>query len=111
MRRRGLRTRGVAPNRPSRVDVGLPEGVTVFCCFNGAHKIHPFTFDRWLTILARVPGSVLWLLSSNEATNTRLQSYAAARGIAKERLVFAQKLANAHHLARYALGSADVRRA
>ena len=98
-----LRTRGVAPNRPSRADVGLPEDATVFCCFNGAHKIHPFTFDRWLAILARVPGSVLWLLGSNEATNARLQSYAAAGGIAKERLVFAQKLANPHHLARYPL--------
>jgi predicted O-linked N-acetylglucosamine transferase (SPINDLY family) len=46
---------------------------------------------------------VLWLLSSGDATNERLRSYAAARGIAKERLVFAEKLANAHHLARYTL--------
>ncbi|MES1174023.1 MAG: hypothetical protein ABUL62_06810 [Myxococcales bacterium] len=98
-----LRTRSVGPHGPSRADVGLPEEAMVFCCFNGAHKIHPFTFDRWLTILARVPGSVLWLLSSNDATNARLQSYAAARGIAKERLVFAQKLANPQHLARYTL--------
>ncbi len=98
-----LRTRGVAPNSPSRADVGLPEAATVFCCFNGAHKIHPFMFERWLMILARVPGSVLWLLGSNDATNERLRNYAAARGIAKERLVFAQKLANPHHLARYAL--------
>ncbi len=98
-----LRQRGVAPNPPARADLGLPEGATVFCCFNGVHKIHPFTFDRWLTILARVPGSVLWLLGSNDATNERLRGYAAQRGIAKERLVFAQKLANPHHLARYAL--------
>ncbi|MEO6603202.1 MAG: glycosyl transferase, partial [Polyangiaceae bacterium] len=98
-----LRTRGVAPNRPTRAEVGLPQDATVFCCFNGVHKIHPFTFDRWLTILARVPGSVLWLLGSNDATNARLQSYAATHGIAKDRLVFAQKLANPHHLARYAL--------
>jgi predicted O-linked N-acetylglucosamine transferase (SPINDLY family) len=98
-----LRTRGVAPDRPSRADVGLPENAMVFCCFNGAHKIHPFTFDRWLTILARVPGSVLWLLGSNDTTNARLQGYAATRGIEKERLVFAQKLANPYHLARYTL--------
>jgi predicted O-linked N-acetylglucosamine transferase (SPINDLY family) len=98
-----LRTRSVAQHTPTRADVGLPEGATVFCCFNGVHKIHPFTFERWLAILARVPGSVLWLLGSNEATNERLRSYAAERGIEKERLVFAQKLANPFHLARYAL--------
>ncbi len=98
-----LRARTVAPHAPTRTEVGLPENATVFCCFNGAHKIHPFTFDRWLSILARVPSSVLWLLGSNDATNERLRSYAAQRGIAKERLVYAQKLTNPFHLARYAL--------
>ncbi len=98
-----LRTRTVAQHAPTRTEVGLPENAMVFCCFNGVHKIHPLTFDRWLAILARVPNSVLWLLGSNEATNERLRSYAAQRGIAGERLVFAQKLANAFHLARYAL--------
>jgi predicted O-linked N-acetylglucosamine transferase (SPINDLY family) len=97
------RTRAVAQHTPTRAQVGLPENATVFCCFNGVHKIHPFMFERWLAILARVPGSVLWLLGSNEATNERLRSYAAERGIAKERLIFAQKLANPFHLARYAL--------
>ncbi|HEX3850153.1 MAG TPA: hypothetical protein VHW01_04255 [Polyangiaceae bacterium] len=101
-----LRGRSVAPHAPTRAEVGLPENATVFCCFNGVHKIHPFTFDRWLSILARVPGSVLWLLGSNDATNERLRSYAAQRGIAKERLVYAQKLTNPFHLARYAL--ADI---
>lgn len=98
-----LRARGLAPQRPTRGEVGLPEDATVFCCFNGAHKIGPATFERWLSILARVPGSVLWLLGSNDPTNERLRSYAAERGIDRERLVFAQKLANPFHLARYPL--------
>jgi predicted O-linked N-acetylglucosamine transferase (SPINDLY family) len=98
-----LRARSLAPQRPTRSEVGLPEHATVFCCFNGVHKLSPFTFERWLSILARVPESVLWLLGSTDATNERLRSYAAERGIAKERLVFAQKLANPFHLARYAL--------
>lgn len=75
----------------------------VYCCFNGAHKIHRFTFERWLAVLSRVPGSVLWLLGSNEATNERLRAYAEQCGVAKERLIFAQKLANPLHLARYGL--------
>lgn len=97
------RRRLVAPQKPSRREAGLPENGMVYCCFNGAHKISRFTFDRWLMILARVPGSVLWLLSSTEATNARLRDYAAQRGIAPERLIFAAKLANPFHLARYAL--------
>jgi predicted O-linked N-acetylglucosamine transferase (SPINDLY family) len=98
-----LRARRLAEHVPTRSEVGLPEDATVFCCFNGAHKIHPFTFERWLSILARVPGSVLWLLGGSDKTNERLRDYAATRRIDRERIVFAQKLANPHHLARYAL--------
>lgn len=97
------RTRSVLQETPSRADVGLPEKGMVYCCFNGTHKISQFTFDRWLMIVARVPGSVLWLLGSTETTNERLRDYAARRGVARERLVFAEKLANPAHLARYTL--------
>ena len=97
------RARAVAPARPSRAQAGLPAEGTVFCCFNGVHKVTRFTFDRWLRVLAEVPGSVLWLLSSTEPTHQRLRTHAASRGIAPERLVFADKLANPAHLARYPL--------
>jgi predicted O-linked N-acetylglucosamine transferase (SPINDLY family) len=98
-----LRQRNVAATRPSRREVGLPENGFVYCCFNGTHKLSRFTFERWLLILSRVPESVLWLLGSTEATNERLRDYAAQRGIARERVVFADKLANPFHLARYEL--------
>ena len=97
------RNRTVSSPKPTRGDVGLPENAMVYCCFNGTHKIHRFTFDRWLMILAQVPGSVLWLLGGAEATTKRLRAYAGERGIAGERLVFADKLANPAHLARYDL--------
>lgn len=97
------RQRIVSPQPLSRQDFGLPENQTVYCCFNGAHKITRFTLERWLMILGMVPGSVLWLLSGTPATNERLRQYAAQRGVAPERLVFAEKMAHAHHLARYAL--------
>jgi predicted O-linked N-acetylglucosamine transferase (SPINDLY family) len=96
------RKRPVA-KRPSRAEAGLPENAFVYCCFNGAHKINRFTYDRWLLILARVPNSVLWLLSNTETTDKRLRDYAAKQGIAPERIIFAQKLANPFHLARYPL--------
>jgi predicted O-linked N-acetylglucosamine transferase (SPINDLY family) len=93
----------VAERQPTRREAGLPESAMVYCCFNGAHKISQFTFDRWLMILARVPGSVLWLLGSTEAASARLRQHAAQRGVAPERVIFADKLANPHHLARYTL--------
>ncbi len=97
------RNRVIAETRPSRAEAGLPETGTVFCCFNGSHKITRFTFDRWLAILAGVPGSVLWLLTGSETANARLKAAAAEAGIAPERIVFAPKVANPDHLARYPL--------
>ncbi|WP_395645623.1 N-acetylglucosamine transferase [Terricaulis sp.] len=97
------RNRLVAPQTPSRSSMGLPEDAFVFCCFNAAHKITRFSFDRWMEILRRTPGSVLWLLDYNGETNARLRAAADAAGVDGQRLVFAQKIANAHHLARYPL--------
>lgn len=97
------RKRVVADITPTRRDAGLPDDAFVYCCFNGTHKIARFTFERWLAILGRVPGSVLWLLDASVETKARLAQYAADKGVAKERIVFAPKLQNAHHLARYAL--------
>jgi predicted O-linked N-acetylglucosamine transferase (SPINDLY family) len=97
------RKRQVSDRTPSRSEMGLPEAATVYCCFNGVHKITRFTFDRWMTILSRVPDSVLWLLAGSDAANERLKLHAMERGIAAERLIFAGKMANSEHLARYVL--------
>jgi predicted O-linked N-acetylglucosamine transferase (SPINDLY family) len=97
------RRRIVADTRPSRAEAGLPEEGFVFCCFNGAQKFTRFTFERWMAILKQVPGSVLWLLSGGAETDERLRDYAEQLGVARERIVIAPKLANAHHMARYPL--------
>jgi predicted O-linked N-acetylglucosamine transferase (SPINDLY family) len=97
------RQRALSPRRPSRAEAGLPENAMVYCCFNGTHKINRFTFDRWLMILAATPGSVLWLLAGPATTNDRLRAHAVERGVAPERLVFAERASNPEHLARYPL--------
>jgi predicted O-linked N-acetylglucosamine transferase (SPINDLY family) len=97
------RRRKVSDVVPTRAEAGLPEDGFVFCCFNGTQKITRFVFDRWIEILKRTPGSVLWLLDNNPETNGRLRDAAEARGVDRTRLVFAQKLQNAFHLARYRL--------
>lgn len=81
----------------------MPENAFVFCCFNAPHKISRFTWKRWMEILNRVPNSVLWLLDGPQTTMERLHQMAAEVGIPKERIIFAPKLRNADHLARYPL--------
>jgi len=87
----------------TRAQEGLPAQGFVFCCFNGSYKIGPATFDQWMRILARVPGSVLWLLEDNPTAAANLNRQAALRGIAPERLVFAGRVPLADHLARQRL--------
>jgi len=97
------RKRVVAPNRPTRAEARLPEDAFVYCSLNGMQKLTPLTFDRWARILTGVPDSVLWLLTGTEQTNERVRLEAKARGVAPERIVFADKMPNPQHLARYPL--------
>jgi len=91
---------------PSRAQLGLPEHGTVYCCFNRSYKIERQTFAAWMRILSAVPGSVLWLLWSNAATESRLREAASLAGVDPMRLVFAQRTAKPKHLARH--GVADL---
>ncbi|WP_374472509.1 N-acetylglucosamine transferase [Phenylobacterium sp.] len=97
------RKRKVDERRPTRAEAGLPDDAFVFCCFNGVQKFTRFTVQRWMEILKRVPNSVLWLLESIPATQQRLRDFAEANGVAASRLVFAPKMHNHQHLARYPL--------
>ena len=97
------RHRILADTSPTRADVGLPDDAFVFCCFNGAQKFTRFTVDRWLEIMRRTPGSVLWLLENNADINDRLQDYAEGNGVDRDRIVWAPKQLNAFHLSRYPL--------
>jgi predicted O-linked N-acetylglucosamine transferase (SPINDLY family) len=97
------RKRVIASEPPSRDEAGLPEDRFVYCCLNGCQKLTPEVFGSWLTILQQVPESVLWLLSGGAGADTRLREIAAASGVAAERLIFADKMPNPQHLARYQL--------
>ena len=78
----------------------------MFCCFNQSYKISPREWTIWMRVLDRVPASVLWLLRTNPWAADNLRREAQARGIAPERLVFADPLPQAEHLAR--IGHADL---
>jgi predicted O-linked N-acetylglucosamine transferase (SPINDLY family) len=97
------RKRMIASERPDRHSVGLPENAFVYCCFNGTQKISRFSFGRWLETLRCVPDSVLWLLDTAEETKRCLGELAEQGGVDPTRLIYAPKLQNAFHLARYPL--------
>lgn len=78
----------------------LPADAFVFCCFNNTHKITPEVFASWMRILRQTPGSVLWLLKTNDAARENLLAHAVRAGIARDRLVFAPFLPEAEHLER-----------
>lgn len=95
------------PAPPSRADEGLPEDALVFCSFNQIFKLTPQLWDDWCHILQAVPGSVLWLAPpGSETTAQSLRDETARRGVAPERLVFAERRPLAVHQARIAL--ADI---
>jgi protein O-GlcNAc transferase len=96
------RKRAIAPRPLSRRDVGLPEQGFVFCCFNDTAKITAQVFNLWMRLLARTPGSVLWLLGGNDVAVANLRREAGERGVDPERLIFAPFTRPQDHLARHA---------
>lgn len=94
-------TREISDRPMHRSNAGLPEDAFVFCCFNSNYKITPVEFDIWMQLLHHVEGSVLWLLKSNQWSNTNLRLETERRGISADRLIFAEKVPHAEHLARH----------
>jgi predicted O-linked N-acetylglucosamine transferase (SPINDLY family) len=93
----------IAPRIPERAEARLPQDAFVFCSFNSCYKITPEVFDIWMRLLARVEGSVLWLLEANPAAVRNLQREAAHRGVDPERLIFASARPHAEYLAQHRL--------
>lgn len=100
------RKRLLVTERPPRHVYGLPDEGFVFCCFNANNKIGPRIFDVWMRLLEATPGSVLWLLASNERAPDNLRKEAASRGVDPARLVFAPRVKMEEHLVR--MGHGDL---
>jgi predicted O-linked N-acetylglucosamine transferase (SPINDLY family) len=101
------RQRAIGP-RPTRAEAGLPEEGFVFCSFNQPYKITPFMFDLWCQLLREVPGSVLWLLQPNLVAQNNLWREGLARGVARNRIMFAPILPLEKHLGRLQLADLCV---
>lgn len=90
--------------RPTRAAAGLPERGSVFCSFNQTFKLNAQIASIWARLLSATPGSVLWLLDpGSERTRTNLHAFFDTKGVARERVIFAPRLAPHAHLARLQL--------
>ena len=89
-------------NAGSRADHGLPDDGLVLASFVNNYKIDPILFDAWMGVLRDVPGSVLWLLRSNQAAEDNLRREAALRDVDPNRLIFDGKRPKPDHIARLA---------
>ncbi|CAM9400208.1 unnamed protein product [Chrysoparadoxa australica] len=89
---------------------GLPEDAVVFVNFNKADKMEPESFTSWMRIMARVPGSVLWLLGSSKhrskasVSRAHLAATAQACGVAPARLVWSEHVDKPRHIQRHLAG-------
>lgn len=93
----------INPDPISRANFGLPDHAFVFCCFCMNYKIDAPVLDAWTAILRQVPNAVLWLYRTHPAAADNLYREFAARGIGRDRVIFADRLAKAGHLARHRL--------
>ncbi len=84
-------------------DVGLPEKSFVFCSFNQGYKIEATVFNSWIHILKNVTDSVIWLLKADDLMTHNLKQSAEEKGVDPSRLIFANSIPIADHLARLKL--------
>lgn len=88
---------------------GGDTGVVVFATFSNWQKIDPRIFSVWMTILTRVPNSVLWFLRfpGHDAATRNLRQEAKAHGVDGDtRLVFSNMVSWITHT--YAKRAADI---
>ena len=97
------RKRYITEESFTRDQCGLPQNDFVYCCFNNNYKITPWIFDSWMRILSRVDDSVIWLLEDNKTAAKNLRKEAQQRSIDASRLIFAERMPLADHLARHRL--------
>jgi predicted O-linked N-acetylglucosamine transferase (SPINDLY family) len=95
----------IPSNKPfARADFGLPEGATVFCCFNNSYKFNPPRVASFAKILKQTPNSVMWITENNASFKINLLAEFEKLGIPENRIIFAGRVdAMADHLARYRL--------
>lgn len=91
-------------NLPDRASENLPPSGFVFSCFNNSYKISPEIFSTWMSLLKKVPDSILWLSRPSDIAATNLRSAAKSSGVDPNRIIFANRVPSRKmHLSRLRL--------
>ncbi|XP_033116203.1 UDP-N-acetylglucosamine--peptide N-acetylglucosaminyltransferase 110 kDa subunit-like isoform X2 [Anneissia japonica] len=85
---------------------GLPDDAIVYCNFNQLYKIDPSTLSMWVSIIQKVPNSVLWLLRFPAVGEAHLTATAQQMGLPAGRVIFSNVAPKEEHVRRGQL--ADV---
>ena len=86
---------------------GLPasDDAVVMCNFNTIDKLEQQVFSVWMSILSRVPNSVLWVLAPKGKTGVEVRSNflkeASHFRVDKRRIIVARRVPKFEHLDRY----------
>jgi predicted O-linked N-acetylglucosamine transferase (SPINDLY family) len=99
----GIRNKSYKFN--SRTDLGLPEDVFIYCCFNSNYKITETIFNSWANILRRTNDSALWLFLDDAEAKKHIYNKLDLLGISRQRVIFADKLNYSDHLSRLRLAN------
>jgi predicted O-linked N-acetylglucosamine transferase (SPINDLY family) len=85
----------------TRQELGLPPQGFIFCCYNTLYKLQPTTFQTWMRILRRVPGSTLFICSDDAAAKHNLLDATRRSAVASDRIVFGKRLKREDYHARF----------
>jgi protein O-GlcNAc transferase len=93
----------LAASTPPRERLGLDQDSVVFAAFNAPWKFNAPVFDAWARVLASAPRSELWLLarSDDDPMIANVVRELGGRGVARPRIVFANRCAEPDYLALY----------
>ncbi|MGV8936972.1 MAG: hypothetical protein ACOH2J_07590 [Allorhizobium sp.] len=96
----------VLPEAATRASLGLPEEAFIIASFNGVRKITPRTARLWASVLAAIPGSVLWMMCGDAGAQANFSAFMAGLGLDPQRILYAPRADYAEHVSR--LQAADI---
>jgi predicted O-linked N-acetylglucosamine transferase (SPINDLY family) len=85
----------------TRQELGLPPQGFIFCCYNTLYKLQPNTFQTWMRILRRVPGSTLFICSDDADAKHNLLDATRRSAVASDRIVFGKRIKREEYQARF----------
>ncbi|XP_038055705.1 UDP-N-acetylglucosamine--peptide N-acetylglucosaminyltransferase 110 kDa subunit-like [Patiria miniata] len=78
----------------------IPDDAIVYCNFNQLYKIDPATLQMWVSIIKKVPNSILWLLRFPATGEPHLTASATRLGMPAGRLIFSPVASKEEHVRR-----------